>query len=549
MMALSPFSLALGILHVLIISCWHTAQVDGVKSAATIDEQIFSASAGRPNFILIQTDDEARWDMIAMNKTARLLRDQGATLNNYMVNTPVCCPSRTEIFSGRYYHNIGAPNGSCMHVNSKQWVFDDTSLFSTLQSNGYLTGVFGKVTNDQGGYFCKEKMDAGMTMISSPCDYNSFYSSQYFVKLANGTKYVEKLNPKLPTTYQTSQLGNRSISWIKDIVKTDPGKPFLAYIGPHAPHYPASPAPWYQGNNIFENIKAPRTPNWNVSCPDKHPAISSNPPLNAEATLYLDHNNQVRLLSLLSVDDIIDAVYSTLKDLDLLQNTYIIFTSDHGYHLGQWRVPSSKLLPYDTDIFVSTFIRGPGIEAGSKVDAVVGNVDIAPTILDLAGIAVPKGMDGKSMAGHLLAQHGTGAELPKTEWREAFLIEFKSAGRLDNSHTVEWWPGEDFIGVLRKSPAAPCKNCAHWWIDGPSNTYRALRLINATHNIMYAEFNADWQFDNQTAVFHEYYDITEDPYQMKNTYSKISSSLQMSLHEQLHTYAMCAGGQENGNCP
>ncbi|XP_065178090.1 extracellular sulfatase Sulf-2-like [Sycon ciliatum] len=505
-------------------------------------------NAGKPNFVFIQTDDQAKWDMIAMNKTARLLGDQGATFSNYMVNTPICCPSRTEIFSGRYYHNVGAPSGSCMHVNSKQWVFDETSLFSTLQSNGYLTGVFGKVTNDQGGYFCKEMMNAGMTMISSPCDYNSFYSSQYFVKLANGTKYVEKLNPKLPTTYQTSQLGNRSISWIKDIVKTDPGKPFLAYIGPHAPHYPADPAPW-QLDNIFADIKAPRTPNWNESCPDKHEMIADNPPLDDNATIALDHQYQIRLLSLLSVDDVIEAVYNTLQDLDLLENTYIIFTSDHGYHLGQWRVPSSKQQPYDTDIFVPTFIRGPGIAAGSKVDAMVGNVDIAPTIIDLAGIQVPKGMDGKSMAGLLKASDQ--AKEAAEKWRDGYLIEYKSVGKYDNKHATMWWPTADgdFHGVHRSPPGAPCATCPHWWLDGPSNTYRGLRLMNATHNFLYAEFNPDWTFDNKTAVFHEYYDVTEDPYQMKNIYSKAAPDLQKALHDQLQAYASCTGGQANGNCP
>ena len=353
------------------------------------------ARASKPNFVLIQTDDQARWDIFVMNKTRRLLADQGVSFANYMVNTPVCCPSRTELVSGRYYHNVGAPNGSCMHVNSEEMVFDKTSVFSMLESNGYTTGVFGKVTNDQGKYFCGKKRAEGMTVISSPCDYNNFYSKEYFVKLANGTSYIEKLDPNVQSTYQTSQLGNRSIAFVREVAKS--GKPFYAYIGPHAPHYPADPAPW-QENETFAGITAPRTPNWNASCPDHHQVAADNPPLNEIITTYIDHQHRVRLMSLLSVDDVIEAVVNELKDLDILDSTYIMFTSDHGYHLGQWRIPQSKEQPYDTDIFVTTFARGPGISAGSEVKSMVGNVDVTPTMLDLAGIEAPSVMDGRSLA-------------------------------------------------------------------------------------------------------------------------------------------------------
>ena len=506
----------------------------------------------RPNFVFIQTDDQARWDMIAMNKTVRLIADQGASFANYMVNTPICCPSRTEIFSGRYYHNVGAPNGSCMHVNSEYWVFDKTSLFSTLQSGGYLTGVFGKVTNDQGGYFCKKMMADGMTMVSSPCDYNDFYSKKYFVKLANGTKYVETLDGSLPTTYQTSQIGNRSISWIKEVATSNAGTPFFAYLGPHAPHYPADPAPW-QTENIFADVKAPRTPSWNASSPDKHEMVADNPPMNDNSTLFSDHQHQIRLLSLLSVDDVIEAVYNTLQELNILDNTYIIFTSDHGYHLGQWRIPSSKQQPYDTDIFVTTLMRGPGIGAGTTVKSMVGNVDITPTILDLAGVEKPEAMDGKSMAKLVVTEDNRfydvreeDAQQAAENWRDTYLIEYKSVGKYDNTHAVMWWPGKDFHGQHIHPPAAPCKKgCPDWWLDGPSNTYRGIRIQNSTHNLFYGEFNPDWQFSNETDVFHEYYNINEDPDQLSNVYKSTAGDILKDLHNQLETYSTCWGG----SCP
>ena len=518
-----------------------------------------SAAAAHPNFVFILTDDQARWDLAVMNKTRKLLEAEGVLFENYMVNTPICCPSRTEMLSGRYYHNAGAPNGTCMHVNAEELVFDPSTLFSQLHSNGYVTGVFGKVINGQQKCFCKEFRSEGMTMVGSPCKEGDFYGNQYFVKHPNGTHYIETLDKSLETTYQTSQLGNRTLDWINSVVKENASQPFFAYIGPHAPHYSADPAAWHQ-DRTFSDMKAPRTPNWNESCPDKHGMIANNPPLDMNATIHLDHQHQVRWMSLLSVDDVVEAVYNDLEKLGILDNTYIIFSSDHGYHLGQWRVPSSKQQPYDTDIFVPTLMRGPGIKAGSSCPNMVGNVDLAPTILTLAGIDVPEVMDGKSFAQLIVKEENPFYKQPlqlpansdsgTSVWRDAFLIQYKSVGTYDNTHAVMWWPADTFKGRYEHPPGMPCQKCPHWWLDGPTDTWRGLRLINETHNMLYVEFNPNWVFDGtQGDVFHELYDVNKDPYQMTNIYESTPKGTTQELHKRLDKYASCQGGSTNGNCP
>ena len=531
--------------------------VDMGMSSQHMDKRItqMPQAQGRPNFVLIQTDDQARWDDVAMNKTKRVLVEQGVTFTNYMVNTPICCPSRAEIFSGRYFHNVGAPNGSCMHVDAEEAVFASTSLFATLLSNGYQTGVFGKVTNDQARYFCGQKRADGMSVIGSPCDFGDYYGERYFVKLANGTKYIEQLKKVDASTYQTSQIANRTISWIRDITHAQPGQPFFAYIGPHAPHLPSTPAPWHEAS-IFDELKAPRTPNWNESCPDKHEMIANNPPLNADATKFLDHQHRIRQYSLLSVDDVIGAVHDTLQELNLLNSTYIILTSDHGYHLGQWRVPSSKRLPYDTDIFVTTLARGPGISAGSVQSSMVGNVDVAPTILDLAHINIPNAMDGKSMARLFITEPNPfydvsiAARDSESPWREMFLIQFVSIANASNNDAAMWFvkPGT-FHGQYEKPPRGPCPTCAPWMLDNQSNTYRGLRLRNSTHNLLYAEFNPHWKFDNTSAIFYEYYDLNKDPYQLTNVYSSVGHDVISDLRFHLDKYSTCEGGHPGGTCP
>ena len=138
-------------------------------------------AGSKPNLIFVITDDQdvLLGGLEPMPITRKWLQEGGATLSNYFVNTPICCPSRSEYVSGKYYHNHGAPGGNCMHVDAEAAVFGPHSVFSTLQAAGYATGVFGKVTNDQTHYFCpahpdksrREWLTAGSqppTFITSP---------------------------------------------------------------------------------------------------------------------------------------------------------------------------------------------------------------------------------------------------------------------------------------------------------------------------------------------------------------------------------------------
>ena len=170
-----------------------------------------------------------------------------------------------------------------------------------------------------------------------------------------------------------------------------------------------------------------------------------------------------RWRTLLSVDDLVTELYETIRTMNLLNSTYWIVTSDHGYNLGQHRLPSCKLNVYDHDTRIPLIISGPGISMNTKFDLLGSNVDVAPTMLSLAGASpdeISQHFDGKSILNVLDLDESV--LLPwtrssyvehrenKTTWRDSHLIEYHSLGNVNRTgHLVD---------------------------DNITNTYRALRF-------------------------------------------------------------------------
>ena len=198
-----------------------------------------SIYAAAPNFIFILTDDQdIYFDSVSvMPALLNNLRDGGVTFNNGFVATPICCPSRTESLSGRFFHNTREANdnlNSCMHVAAAYNVINNTqNLFYSFQNNGYLTGVFGKMTNDQNQYWCTpiEKGQTpsvnGFSRINSPCD-QTYYQKLYFDKYINGTYYLHNITAE-PNNYLTSYVGNQTIQFIEEALTKYSDKPFMIW--------------------------------------------------------------------------------------------------------------------------------------------------------------------------------------------------------------------------------------------------------------------------------------------------------------------------------
>ena len=309
--------------------------------------------------------------------------------------------------TGRYFHNVGAPGGPCMSVDPINLFFDNNpqTLFKLLNMNGYKTGLFGKLTNMDGHYYCDNKKNeynltyAGISRVYTQCDTEEFYCEQYYNKTENDVNYYNLtnsfvyLNTSDPSSYQTSQLGNASLEWIES--KLSQNEAFFGYIGVHCPHVPYTPPKWFE--NEFNNVSLPITPNWNMtfySDKDQIPFVLNNPPISNISYQSMIQIYRDRLRAQLQVDVIIDELDSILTKYDEINgngwnNTYVIYTSDHGYKIGQWNLVCEKSFFYDFDIRVPLYIRGPNITELIKNDKIIGNIDIMPTLLDIAGIDIP----------------------------------------------------------------------------------------------------------------------------------------------------------------
>mmetsp|Transcript_38219 Transcript_38219/g.126567 ORF Transcript_38219/g.126567 Transcript_38219/m.126567 type:complete len:674 (+) Transcript_38219:1039-3060(+) len=433
------------------------AVLTSLPNAASVSATL----AGKPNIVLFLQDDqdflEGRASLRPLPKALSLIGDRGAFAENWFVHTPVCCPSRAELLTGRYFHNLRMPSGGgggCMHVQTGVAGREDKANAHSFAKHlvreaGYTAGWFGKHLNacphePPPGYDCPtcrwfanggaEDTEPGGYLGCSFSDFaggvpsNGTYSR-------NGT--YRSWRPGAPTAgglrlpqhggYVTSIIANLSLEWLQTVGGSRAPRdadgalltPFVLTVAPKAPHYPATPAPWYEEGTWVdeERVRAPRTASFGVApsrLADHHGMIAGQGPLLPHEVSAIDRQFRKRWKALLSVDDAIAAVAASLESLRLWRWTYFFVTSDHGYNLGQHNLPSCKLSVYDHSIRVPMLLRGPGVSPQSFAE-VGSNVDLAPTFLSLAGLDPPSApgppMDGVSLLPWLLAAAAP-ADLP-----------------------------------------------------------------------------------------------------------------------------------------
>jgi arylsulfatase A-like enzyme len=368
--------------------------------------------AARPNFVFLLTDDLDAREISVMPRLKSLMTDQGTTLSDYNVSVSWCCPSRSTTLRGQYAHNTKvwsntAPNGGFGRFYGNK--LEDSTIATWLKGAGYRTGLFGKYLN---GYpeqapVGEKYVPPGWTTWEVPAAGSPYHQFNYTL---NNNGKLEHHGSKA-SDYLTDVLNLK----VRKFIKAPSSKPFFAYVGVYNPHAPATPAPRHR--NLFKNVKAPRTPTYNEKdLTGKPTEVRRLPRISAKESATWDALYRNRLRSLQSVDDMIGDLIGSLRDSGKLANTYFVFTSDNGFHIGQHRMPPGKNTAYDEDTRVPFVVRGPGVPAGRTVDALAGNVDVAPTLADLAGVKSPGFVDGRSLVP--LMRPGT----PKT-WRTAYLLE------------------------------------------------------------------------------------------------------------------------------
>jgi N-acetylglucosamine-6-sulfatase len=396
-------------------------------------------TAVKPNFVFILTDDMRKDDLRYMPKTRAHLGDKGMRFEKAFVSLPVCCPSRATIMRGQYAHNTGvwgnsnSPDGGWQgYVNHGN---EQDNVATRLHDGGYRTGLFGKYLN---GY------DATTTVPPGWDDWFAIFSGDgvfnYYVN-DNGTR---RFFGNSDSDYVTDVLSRESQSFIDASVGA--GKPFFAYVAPKAPHEPAIPAPRHE--HAFDGEKVPRLPSSNESdVSDKPPSIRSLPLLSQTQIAEIDAHHERRVESLQSVDDLVEAIVNTLQSNGALDSTYVMFTSDNGWHHGEHRIKSGKGMPYEESIRVPLIVRGPGVQAGTTTDKLTLNTDFFPTFTDLAGVTTPAYVDGRSLRPVLQGNAST--------WRAAVLLEqrsFRGIRTSDKSKYIEYGSGSKELYDLKADP-------------------------------------------------------------------------------------------------
>ena len=388
-----------------------------VTAASASGEQ--GASAKKPNVVFILTDDldlTSYLDPSRFPKVNSLLVDKGTTFSNFFVTDSLCCPSRSSILRGQYVHDHGVLGNVGPHGGYQQFHAngDERSTVATwMHDAGYRTGLLGKYLNGYPQSVDPAFVPPGWDEFDSPTSGGNPYS-EYNYRLNENGKLVRY--GSRPDDYLVDVLSRKSSEFIQQ--KSD--KPFFLYVAPYVPHLPATPAPRYA--DAFPGVQAPRTPSFNQADMSAEPQwLQNRPLLDDQQISTIDQVYRRRLQSMLGVEDLVQNVVDTLQKTGQLDNTYIVLTSDNGFHLGQHRLPPGKQTAFDEDIHVPLIVRGPGVPQGKKVDDVAMNVDFAPTFADLAGAKTPSFVDGRSL---VPALHGK----QQDNERKDVLVEHYSEG-------------------------------------------------------------------------------------------------------------------------
>ncbi|OZC06151.1 hypothetical protein X798_06867 [Onchocerca flexuosa] len=398
-------------------------------------------SPTRPNIILIITDDQdiELGSMQFMPKTVHLLKERGVTFNSGFVSTPICCPSRSSILTGMYAHNhhVLTNNHNCSGNDWRKNYEKNTFAVYLKNEADYKTAYFGKYLNEYTGSYIPPGWDHWMGLIRNSRFYN-YTINMNGDKIKHGWDYEKD--------YFTDLIANDTIAFIRQLRGEDPFKPYMIVMSFPAPHGPEDPAPQY--SDWFQDVETHRTEAWNYAPnPDKQWLLQHTGRMEPVHVIFTDVLHRRRLQTLQSVDSNIQRLINELRDLGDLSNTVFMYTSDHGYHLGQFGLVKGKNMPYEFDIRVPYFIRGPGFPKNISIREPVMNVDIAPTILDIAGIVIPHHMDGRSLV-PLIRQKMT----KLTRIRDRFM---KQRGRLNKDLRVQ-------KACTRSEFREPCRKGQQW---------------------------------------------------------------------------------------
>jgi N-acetylglucosamine-6-sulfatase len=380
-----------------------------------------SAAPSQPrrlNIVVIETDDQTVAAVQVMPIVRRLLVAQGTTFLNSFVANSLCCPSRATFLTGQYSHNNGVwDNGGSTGGWAALRPTQANTLPVWLQQAGYATIFIGKWLNGY-GYDQPAEVPAGWKEWFGAVagSWNDYYDV-----LLNENGQLTQYKG----TYTTDLYTEKAEAMIERYASSP--RPFflwLCYIAPHTgtpreqndpPGFDtAVPAP--EDLDRFATLPLPEPPSYNeADVSDKPRDIQRLPQIDADTAGAMREAYEQQLESLQAVDRGVARILRALTKSKALAHTLVVFTSDNGYLNGEHRVVMDKAYPYEPSIRVPLIVRGPGVARHRVSRALVSNVDLAPTFVDLARARAGRLLDGRSLR-PLFSD-------PDRAWRSELLIE------------------------------------------------------------------------------------------------------------------------------
>jgi arylsulfatase A-like enzyme len=369
-----------------------------VRMVQTTQQPTGSADAGddRPNLVFVLTDDMRDDDLDHMPITRRLLADQGMEFTDAISPHPLCCPARAQLATGQYAQNNGVQHNRGIHGGFQ--ALDPTQEASAwFRDAGYQTGFVGKFLN---GYGPHDVRPSGWSRWDALT--RGVYDYVNFSMTGDGAPH------RYTGSYITSVIEDHANRDVRDFAES--GDPFVLYAWHLAPHYRITPeggrglppaAPQDEGKFLDERPSSFDDPAFDEADVSDQPAYLRHlPPVSRDEVAA---ENTARLQALQSVDRAVGSLVETLDEEGVLDNTYIVFSSDNGYSLGEHRFIGKDVLT-DEALQVPLLVRGPGIAPGSTSDLPVTLVDLPVTFAELTGVSPQWLVDGTSLVPTLHGQ-------------------------------------------------------------------------------------------------------------------------------------------------
>jgi len=441
------------------------------------------AATSRPNVVFILTDDLS-WNLVRYMPNVLRMQKEGMTFSNYFVTDSLCCPSRSSILTGRFPHDTGVftnggDDGGYEVFKAKG---NETATFATsLSAAGYRTALMGKYLN---GYDpLVPAIPPGWTSWAGA---GAAYRSFDYDLNENG---VVRHYGTAATDYVTDVLGGRGVGF----VAADPLRPFFLEMATFSPHAPYTPAP--RDAELFPGLSVPRTPAYGARPGPTAPAwLAAIPALTKKEEKKMDEDFRKRVQAVQAIDRMIENLRDAVKAAGHADDTYFVFSSDNGFHMGEHSLRTGKQTAFDTDIHVPLVVVGPGVPAGTTADAIVQNIDLCATFAEIGGAEPPPKQTGRSL---LALLHGKTAD-----WRNVALVEHH---------------GAHFDAT---DPDLPEPD------SGDPPTYSALR----TRSYVYVEYVGGEV---------EYHAHATDPDELDNTAAALTTTEKDALHGTLEAMKTC----------